>query len=90
MKNDIQISNYINSQDLKSYFKRFFPIPRSILGEGFRKSLDILGEIVDLNKKKVRSGTKVLDWTVPLEWYIEDAYIITPSGKKLLILKKII
>ena len=88
MKNNIKISDYINHKDLKSFFKRLFPIPRSILGEGFRKSLDILGEIVDLNIKKIRSGTKVLDWTVPLEWYIEDAYIITPSGKKIADFKK--
>ena len=52
MKKNIDISNYINLKDLKSYFKRLFPIPRSILGEGFRNSLAILGEIVDLNKKK--------------------------------------
>ena len=88
MKNNIKISDYINHKDLKSFFKRLFPIPRSILGEGFRKSLDILGEIVDLNIKKIRSGTKVLDWTVPLEWHIEDAYIITPSGKKIADFKK--
>ena len=53
MKNNIKISDYINHKDLKSFFKRLFPIPRSILGEGFRKSLDILGEIVDLNIKKL-------------------------------------
>tara|TARA_B100000795_G_scaffold65500_1_gene44546 strand:- start:7910 stop:9241 length:1332 start_codon:yes stop_codon:yes gene_type:complete len=88
MKNNIKISDYINHKDLKNYFERLFPIPRSILGDGFRKSLDILGEIVDLNKKKVKSGTKVLDWTVPLEWSIKDAYIITPSGKKIANFKK--
>ena len=88
MKNNIEILNYINKKVLKKYFKRLFPIPRSILGGGFRDSLNILGEIVDLSIKKIKSGTNVLDWTIPLEWFIEDAYIITPSGKKIADFKK--
>ena len=56
--------------------------------KGFRDSLKILGEIVDLNIKKIKSGTNVLDWTVPDEWNIKDGYILTPSGKKSQVFKK--
>lgn len=73
---------------LKIYFKKLFPICRSILGKGFRKSLEILGELVDLKKISVKSGTKVFDWTVPDEWNIDDAYLITPHGKKIAEFKK--
>ena len=83
MKKYTQVEKFINEKSLKKYFDRLYPICRSILGKGFRDSLEIIGEIVDLNKKKVKSGTNVLDWTVPDEWNINDGYIITPSGKKI-------
>ena len=83
MKKNTQVEKFINEKILKKYFDRLYPICRSILGKGFRDSLEIIGEIVDLNKKKVKSGTNVLDWTVPDEWNINDGYIVTPSGKKI-------
>ena len=83
MRENISLDDFVNEKLLKGYFNRLYKICRSILGKGFRESLDIIGEIVELNKKKVSSGTKVLDWTVPDEWNIRDAYIITPSGKKI-------
>ena len=83
MREKIALNEFINEKLLKSYFDRLYKIHRSILGKGFRESLDIIGEIVDLKKKKIKSGTNVLDWTVPDEGNIKDAYIITPSGKKI-------
>ena len=83
MQEKIKLEEFVNEKLLQDYFNRLYKICRSILGKGFRESLDIIGEIVKLNKKKVPSGTKVLDWTVPDEWNIRDAYIITPSGEKI-------
>ena len=83
MKEKITINEFVSEEFLQSYFNRLYKICRSILGRGFRESLDIIGEIVKLNKKKIPSGTKVLDWTVPDEWNIRGGYIITPSGKKI-------
>ncbi len=80
----IQTHNYVNEKILKKYFNRLYKICRSILGKGYRESLDIIGELVDLNKINVKSGTKVLDWTVPDEWNIYDAYVVNPKGKKIL------
>ncbi len=80
--------NFVDEKILKVYFNKLYKICRSILGEGFRDSLKILGELVDLDIKKVKSGTNVLDWTVPDEWNIKDAYIIDPKGKKLAEFKK--
>ena len=88
MKEKINLDSFVNINYLKKYFDKLYRIPRSILGEGFRKSLNIIGEIADLKIKKVKSGTNVLDWTVPDEWNIKDAYIISPDGKKICEFKK--
>ena len=84
--NDIE--KYVNKKELQSYFKKLFPICRSITGDGFKKSLEIIGEIVDLKIFKFKTGTKVLDWTIPNEWNIKNAYIIKPNGKKIADFKK--
>tara|TARA_Y100000591_G_C21824741_1_gene695938 strand:- start:17 stop:1351 length:1335 start_codon:yes stop_codon:yes gene_type:complete len=84
----IILKNFVTEKLLQNYFNKLYKICRSILGDGFRESLNILGELVDLNIKKVKSGTNVLDWTIPDEWNIKDAYIIGPDGKKFAEFKK--
>jgi aminopeptidase-like protein len=70
--------------DLHNLAKCLYPINRSITGEGVRKTLLILKDLnPKLNIYEVPSGTKVFDWEVPKEWHVNDAYIITPSGKKI-------
>lgn len=71
------------TQDLESYFDRLWPICRSITGNGLRQSLDILNEIIPLEKHEIASGTTVFDWTIPKEWNIHDAYIICPDGNRI-------
>ena len=88
MMKGLKLINQIKERDLSQYFDKLFKIPRSITGKGFRKSLKILGEIIDLNLIKIKSRTKVLDWTIPDEWNINDAYILDPKGKKILDFKK--
>lgn len=71
--------------------KELFPIPRSITGEGFRASLEILNKTLGENILKfhsIKSGIKVFDWMVPDEWNVKNAYIITPEGKKICDFKK--
>jgi aminopeptidase-like protein len=68
---------------LEAYFDRLFPIPRSLTGNGVRDSLRILGEVIDLDIKEIPTGTQVLDWTIPKEWNVREAYITTPGGKRI-------
>ncbi len=64
--------------------ERLFPIPRSITGNGVRQTLRVLQEYLpQLQIHEVPSGTKAFDWTVPKEWNIWDAYILTPDGEKI-------
>jgi aminopeptidase-like protein len=61
-----------------------YPICRSITGNGFRKTLDILRRHIPLETREVPSGTRVFDWTVPKEWNIRDAYVKGPKGDKII------
>ena len=62
--------------------ERLYPICRSITGNGVRQTLAILGEYIPIDVTEVPSGTKVLDWVIPDEWNIEEAYIADPSGTR--------
>lgn len=84
MKEKINLKDFVNKKELENLFDELFPIPRSITGDGFKKSLKILGKIVDLNIIKVKSGSKVLDWTVPNEWNIKSAYLFDFKKKKII------
>lgn len=61
-----------------------FPIPRSITGDGVRDTLQRLSEHVPLVVHEVPSGTPVLDWTVPLEWNVRDAYVADDQGRRVI------
>lgn len=70
--------------DLEQRFDRLWPLLRSITGEGLRASLDILGEIVPLERIEVPTGTQVFDWTIPPEWRVNAAFVEGPSGDRIL------
>ena len=82
------IRKHVNNTELKQLFQKLYPICRSISGKGFDDSLKILGKIVKLNIIKFKTGSKVLDWTIPKVWNIKDAYILTPQNKKIAEFKK--
>ena len=67
---------------MQAFVGRLYPICRSITGNGVRETLDMIKEHIPLVITEVRSGTKVFDWTVPLEWNISDAYIKNKKGER--------
>lgn len=66
------------------FMDEVFPICRSITGDGLREMLRRIGKIVPLELTEVPSGTKVLDWTVPKEWNIRDAWVADASGARVI------
>jgi aminopeptidase-like protein len=63
-----------------------YPIWRSITGDGVRATLDRIERDLPapLVRTEVPSGTQVLDWTVPNEWTVRDAYIARPDGTRVI------
>ncbi|MFG1639532.1 DUF4910 domain-containing protein [Amycolatopsis sp. NPDC049252] len=70
--------------ELHALVERLYPVCRSITGDGVRQTLDIIGEHIALERHEVPTGTQVLDWTIPQEWNIRDAYVATPSGERVI------
>ena len=73
--------------DLNKIFDELFPICRSITGEGYIKSLNILSRFIPLKKINYRSEKKIFDWKVPKIWKIKEAYIKL-KNKKIIDFKK--
>ena len=70
--------------EIYQFAKELWPLNRSITGNGLRETLQKISKhLSKFEIKSVPSDTKVFDWTVPKEWDVKEAYIITPSGMKI-------
>ena len=77
----------MNRKTLDRIFDELFPICRSITGDGYNKSLNILKNFISFKILKYKSGKKIFDWVIPNEWNISDAYI-KKNNKKIIDFKK--
>jgi len=69
-------------REMYAMIAELYPLCRSITGNGVRRSLEIIGRAFPLHVHEVPSGTPVLDWTIPREWNIRDAYVAGPGGER--------
>jgi aminopeptidase-like protein len=69
---------------MHALMEELFPICRSITGDGVRQTLASIGQRIPLEVHEVSSGTQVLDWTVPDEWNIRDAYVAATGGERVI------
>ncbi|MCB1022253.1 MAG: DUF4910 domain-containing protein [Acidobacteria bacterium] len=69
---------------MHAFAERAYPLCRSITGDGLRRTLDMISELAPLERSEVPSGTRVLDWEIPKEWNIRDAWVADASGKRLI------
>ena len=68
---------------MHAFAARAFPIVRSITGDGMRQTLALIRERVPLRIHEVPTGTPVLDWTVPPEWNLREAWIADSTGRRI-------
>ena len=64
-----------DGQSLLNIMSDLFPVMRSITGPGVRDTLHKLQSIAPIKICEVRSGSTVLDWTIPDEWHFSEAWI---------------
>jgi len=72
-----------HASELYALVRELYPICRSITGDGVRETLRVIGRFFPLEVREVPSGTPVLDWTVPREWNVRDAYIKDATGTRI-------
>jgi aminopeptidase-like protein len=79
-------SDYLNAgYEMYKWAKELFSYPRSLTGDGVRKTLLYLAQRnSDLKIFEIPTGTKAFDWVIPKEWNIKDAYISDLEGNKLI------
>jgi aminopeptidase-like protein len=71
-----------DGREMHRLIAELFPICRSITGDGVRETLAILGREAPITVHEVPSGTPVLDWVVPPEWTIRDAWVKNAAGER--------
>jgi len=69
---------------MHNFIADLYPICRSITGEGVRETLRRIQKRIPLEIYEVASGTKVFDWTVPLEWNVSDAFVKNEAGERVI------
>lgn len=68
--------------EMHALIRELYPICRSITGDGFRQTLQRLKQLIPIQVSEVPTGTQVLDWTIPKEWNIRDAWIADAKGRR--------
>jgi aminopeptidase-like protein len=70
-------------QEMKALLKALFPLPRTLISDGFDQSLGILQKILPLQVFEHRTGERVWDWVIPEAWNVREATIEDSRGKRL-------
>jgi len=70
---------------LWSLVEELFPIHRTLVNDGFDRSLGILQKRLPFMKVlRYPSGMKVWDWVIPGRWNVRDAYVADSRGRRLI------
>src|SRR5262245_52303416 len=71
-----------NSTAMLRLATELFPWHRSITGAGLRRTLERLSDEVPLTLDEVPTGERVFDFTIPMEWDIQSAWIADENGNR--------
>ena len=73
----------IIGEQMHAWARDLWSLPRSLTGAGVRATFAYLRELLPgLATTEIPSGSQALDWQVPLEWSVRDAYVIGPNGQR--------
>lgn len=78
----------IIGEEIHQFIQELYPISRSLTGNGVRETLTRIATHIPLVVHEVPTGTQVLDWMVPKEWNIVDAYVKNERGERVIDFKK--
>jgi aminopeptidase-like protein len=79
---DLDLAPEATGRALHNQVVELYPLFRSITGEGLRETLRWVAGRIPLEIHEVPTGTTVLDWTIPREWSVREAYIKGPAGER--------
>lgn len=72
-------------QQMHDLAARLYPMHRAITGKGVRDTFAEIAKLTSLDLHEIPTGTPVLDWQVPHEWCLHDAYIAdAKTGERLI------
>lgn len=75
---------HAEGENMLARMRLLWPINRSLAGPGIRETLAILGSALDgFTVSSTPTGSRVLDWIVPDEWHLREAYIEGPDGRRI-------
>jgi aminopeptidase-like protein len=77
-----------SGREMHALATELFPTCRSITGDGLRATLRRIQQEVPILIREVKSGTTVLDWTIPDEWNVRDAWIKDSRGQRIVDFQK--
>ncbi|MCF8482203.1 MAG: DUF4910 domain-containing protein [Rhodospirillum sp.] len=72
-------------EEMHGWARALFHLPRSLTGPGVRATLAYIGDVLPgLSLFEVPTGTVALDWEVPDEWTLREAWIEDTEGRRLI------
>ena len=71
-------------EQMHALIRELIPWCRSITGDGLRRTLAALARVAPMQVHEVPSGTAILDWVVPKEWAIRDAWVANARGERVI------
>lgn len=80
------VSNEANlGKSMIDFMTLLWPINRSITGRGIRETLKIIQAhyLPELNIHEYPSGSKALDWVIPDEWEVNEAWLADSDGNRI-------
>jgi len=71
--------------EMIGWARDLYPIRRSLSGPGVRETFAYLKMLLpDLQVHEIASGAQALDWVVPDEWTLRDAYVEDEDGRRVI------